>query len=73
MGEGSVTQSRHQQVVFERDVYKEFCEQITKAVLDEGIFPPYHRSVLKKHKKEWPYLWVRIEKMIYYMKNNNDK
>lgn len=73
MGEGSVTQSRHQQVVFERDMYKQFCEDIAQAILNEGNHPKYHRTILRKHKQDWPYLWMRIDKMVAYVRKNNDK
>jgi hypothetical protein len=41
-----------------------FAEQqldgIRKAVTDEGSHPEFHRKVMKKHKREWPFLWRAI-------------
>lgn len=68
MGEGSVTQSRHLQVIEERDMYKKMCEDIVYAVLNEGAFPRYHKSLLKKHRSEWPFLWKRIDVAIGFVK-----
>lgn len=71
MGEGSVTQSRYMQMVAERDMYKNMCEDIVSAVIDEGISPKYHRAVLKKHRTEWPFLWQKIDSVILNLREKN--
>jgi hypothetical protein len=67
MGEGSVTQSRYLEMVAERDAYKMLCQDIAFAVIDEGVFPKYHKAVLNRHKNQWPFLWKRIDSMIEFL------
>jgi hypothetical protein len=35
--------------------------QIRNAIYDEGVNPQHHRSVMYRHRKEWPTLWKAID------------
>jgi hypothetical protein len=35
--------------------------QIRNAIYDEGVNPQHHRSVMRRHRKEWPTLWEAID------------
>ena len=37
--------------------------EVVRAIEDSGSHPEYHNNVLKKHKRQWPLLWSKIEKM----------
>lgn len=54
------------QVKAERDQYKKLALDIVNSVKNEGRNPEYHRGVLKRHRREWPYLWKRIDRAIAY-------
>lgn len=48
----------------ERDRWKKLAEELAEAITNEGESPKFHRSVMKKHRSEWPTLWNRIDKII---------
>jgi hypothetical protein len=37
---------------------------IGAAVKHKGRYPEYHDILLERHRKEWPYLWRRIDKAL---------
>lgn len=47
----------------ERDKWKKLAEQLIEAITNEGQSPKFHRTVMNKHRSEWPTLWNRIDKI----------
>lgn len=43
---------------------EEIIVEIRDAILNEGPQPLYHKSVMEKHRKEWPTLWNALDKLI---------
>ena len=37
---------------------------VAEAVTNEGIMPSYHRKVMRKHRRQWPVLWSRIDDVL---------
>lgn len=44
--------------------------QIKQAIQNQGPKKTYHQKIVKKHRKEWPTLWVGIDKLIEHYDNN---
>lgn len=38
--------------------------ELRDAVRDPGPHPDYHRSVMERHRREWPTLWQAIDRLI---------
>lgn len=39
-------------------------ERVRRAVLDEGIYPPYHRRQVTRLRQEWPTLYDAIMELV---------
>lgn len=39
-------------------------EQLREAIENAGPEPRFHRSMMHRHKKEWPTLWKAIRKIV---------
>ena len=37
---------------------------VVQAINDEGVNPPYHRDVMRRHCQEWPMLWRALNDLI---------
>jgi hypothetical protein len=82
MGEGSVTHSRHMQVLHERDSYiKELillrgqflhAQSLCRSLYEEvhnGTEPQERKSAtMEQHQEEWPFLWEKIKQICDYVK-----
>ncbi len=44
-------------------------QKIEQAIVDEGKMPPYHRSVMKRHRMEWGTLHNAIDEAINTVRN----
>jgi hypothetical protein len=53
----------------DRDKWKKLAEDLAEAITNEGESPKFHRSVMKKHRSEWPTLWGRIDKIMAAIKS----
>lgn len=53
----------------EIELLRSRLNEIVWAVINEGKVPTYHRAIVKKHRKEWPYLWKQIDKAVKVMRN----
>ena len=40
------------------------AKAIRSAIEDEGAHPRYHRTVLRRHRQEWPTLWFEIDALL---------
>lgn len=45
------------------DVYQA-AYKIRAALEDYGPYPAQHVSVMRRHRQEWPTLWVAIEELV---------
>lgn len=39
-------------------------ELLWKALYDKGPAPEYHDQIHRKHRKEWPELWIAIDRLV---------
>jgi hypothetical protein len=44
-------------------------QKIEQAIVEEGKMPPYHRSVMKRHRMEWGTLHNAIDEAIEAVRN----
>lgn len=47
---------------------RELAQAVVDAVWDEGRNPAFHREVLGRHRREWPYLWQRLDALAAELK-----
>ena len=39
-------------------------QAVRRAIEDAGSHPGYHRSVMKRHRAEWPALWRALDQLL---------
>lgn len=37
--------------------------QIRQAIRDAGANPPWHYRIMRRHRREWPTLWQRLDQL----------
>ena len=47
-----------------QDEQQKIINEIVNAIIVEGPRPDYHRSLLKRHRSQWPTLWAALDKLI---------
>ena len=48
-------------------------EAVRRAITDAGSHPGYHRSVMRRHRAEWPSLWHALDKLLADRPGTNAK
>lgn len=43
--------------------------QVVDAIRNEGSHPNFHRTVIAKHRREWPTLWCQLDRLIEQVEN----
>ena len=42
----------------------EKVEALRRAITDAGPVPEYHRTIMARHRREWPTLWQAIDALL---------
>ena len=48
----------------ERDRWHNLCLELSYAITNMGENPKWHKRIMESHRKEWPFLWKKIDNIV---------